>query len=373
MRGRTVERYEVGLIGAGIGASLSPALHEREAAELGLDYALPAARHRASSTRTSASCSSAPARDGYSGLNVTHPCKQDVVAHLDELSAEAAALQAVNTVVFDDGRAIGHNTDATRLRRELRARAAGRARSTSVVAARRRRRGRRGRARRAAARRRAAGDRRRRRRARRGAARDRLGADAPATLDEPRRRRRADPRHADRHGRAPRACRSPRTLLRPEPVGRRGRLPPARDRAAAARARARLPHARRRRDGGASRPPARSSCSPASSPTASGCCATSPSSPSRRRRRADAPLDRHRLPERHARREARGRGARRLRRRRAVRGRPDQLAARRPARSARAPTTLGLTIDLYQPFRDFEAVPRRSSSATCAAPRPSST
>ena len=33
------ERYEVGLIGAGIGSSLSPPLHEREAAELGVDYA----------------------------------------------------------------------------------------------------------------------------------------------------------------------------------------------------------------------------------------------------------------------------------------------------------------------------------------------
>ena len=46
-------------------------------------------------------------------MNVTHPCKQDVVALLDDLSPEAAALDAVNTVVFDGGRAIGHNTDAS--------------------------------------------------------------------------------------------------------------------------------------------------------------------------------------------------------------------------------------------------------------------
>jgi shikimate dehydrogenase len=44
---------------------------------------------------------------------VTHPVKQAVLAHLDELTPEAAALGAVNTVVFDNGRAIGHNTDAT--------------------------------------------------------------------------------------------------------------------------------------------------------------------------------------------------------------------------------------------------------------------
>ena len=94
-----------------------------------------------------------PAR-GFSGLNVTHPCKQDVVAHLDDLSAEAAALEAVNTVVFDDGRAIGHNTDATRLRRELPPRAAATRALDQRRAARRRRRGRGRRARGAAARRR---------------------------------------------------------------------------------------------------------------------------------------------------------------------------------------------------------------------------
>jgi shikimate dehydrogenase len=50
---------------------------------------------------------------GFAGLNVTHPCKQTVLEHLDELSAEASALGAVNTVVLADGRATGHNTDGT--------------------------------------------------------------------------------------------------------------------------------------------------------------------------------------------------------------------------------------------------------------------
>ena len=50
---------------------------------------------------------------GYDGLNVTHPCKRDVLERLDELSPEAEALGAVNTVVIRDGRATGHNTDAT--------------------------------------------------------------------------------------------------------------------------------------------------------------------------------------------------------------------------------------------------------------------
>lgn len=52
-------------------------------------------------------------RFGYDGLNITHPCKQAVIPHLDELSADARMLGAVNTVVFDGKRAIGYNTDWT--------------------------------------------------------------------------------------------------------------------------------------------------------------------------------------------------------------------------------------------------------------------
>jgi shikimate dehydrogenase len=50
---------------------------------------------------------------GFDALNITHPCKQLVIPHLDEISDIAAALGAVNTVVFDGGRTIGHNTDTT--------------------------------------------------------------------------------------------------------------------------------------------------------------------------------------------------------------------------------------------------------------------
>jgi shikimate dehydrogenase len=45
-------------------------------------------------------------------LNVTHPFKQKVIAHLDDLAPEAAAIGAVNTVMVKDGRRVGHNTDA---------------------------------------------------------------------------------------------------------------------------------------------------------------------------------------------------------------------------------------------------------------------
>lgn len=50
-------------------------------------------------------------RLGFDGLNITHPCKQAVITHLDELSEDARALGAVNTVLFRDGKRIGHNTD----------------------------------------------------------------------------------------------------------------------------------------------------------------------------------------------------------------------------------------------------------------------
>jgi len=106
-------RYVVGLIGSGITGSLSPALHEQEADELGLRYVyqildLDVLGLGVHDTATLM----AEARQlGFAGLNITHPCKQAVLTDLDELSEDAAALGAVNTVVFGDGRSIGHNTD----------------------------------------------------------------------------------------------------------------------------------------------------------------------------------------------------------------------------------------------------------------------
>ena len=48
----------------------------------------------------------------YNGLNVTIPYKEAIMPFLDILSAEARAIGAVNTVVFQGGKTIGHNTDA---------------------------------------------------------------------------------------------------------------------------------------------------------------------------------------------------------------------------------------------------------------------
>ncbi|MDO7903750.1 shikimate dehydrogenase [Pseudomonas sp. K1(2024)] len=102
-----------GLVGRGIQASLTPALHQGEgdaqslrylyrlidADQLGVDdSALPALVDGAQ-------------RSGFTGLNITFPFKQAIVPLLDELSEEARGIGAVNTVVFKDGKRIGHNTD----------------------------------------------------------------------------------------------------------------------------------------------------------------------------------------------------------------------------------------------------------------------
>jgi shikimate dehydrogenase len=110
------DSYLVGLIGSGIGPSLSPALHEREAGRQGLRYLYRLIDIDALGVPPEAVGDLVrAARDlAFDGLNITHPCKQLVIRHLDSLTPQAEALGAVNTVVFDDaGRAIGHNTDVT--------------------------------------------------------------------------------------------------------------------------------------------------------------------------------------------------------------------------------------------------------------------
>ncbi len=105
----------VGLIGAGIQASRTPPMHEQEADALGLRYiyrlidldqlqvgvdALPDLLEGAE-------------RLGFTGLNITYPCKQAIIPLLDELSDDARAIGAVNTVVLSGGRRVGHNTDCS--------------------------------------------------------------------------------------------------------------------------------------------------------------------------------------------------------------------------------------------------------------------
>ncbi|MFH9002648.1 shikimate dehydrogenase [Streptomyces afghaniensis] len=109
------DSYLVGLIGSGIGPSLSPALHEREGDRQGLRllYRLIDIDPLGVEPEAVGDLVRAARDLGFDGLNITHPCKQLVIEHLDALAPQAEALGAVNTVVFEDGRAVGHNTDVT--------------------------------------------------------------------------------------------------------------------------------------------------------------------------------------------------------------------------------------------------------------------
>ena len=50
---------------------------------------------------------------GIRGFNLTMPNKNKAVELMDELSPAAALIGAINTVVNDNGRLIGYNTDYT--------------------------------------------------------------------------------------------------------------------------------------------------------------------------------------------------------------------------------------------------------------------
>lgn len=105
--------FKVGLIGADIQLSKTPALHRREGAAHGLDYAYELMDiHALGLSESALPDLLREAEDrGFAGVNITHPFKQAVIPHLDDLSDDARMLGAVNTVVFQDGKRTGHNTD----------------------------------------------------------------------------------------------------------------------------------------------------------------------------------------------------------------------------------------------------------------------
>jgi shikimate dehydrogenase len=106
----------VGIIGDPVAHSLSPAMHNAAFAALGLDFAfvplpVPAARVAEAVAGLRAL--------GFRGANVTMPHKAAVLPHLDEVSADARLIDAVNTIVVEGGRLSGHTTDAEGFARAL--------------------------------------------------------------------------------------------------------------------------------------------------------------------------------------------------------------------------------------------------------------
>src|SRR5687767_10870471 len=101
----------LGLIGAGIQRSMSPALHEEEGRLHGLrvHYQLI----EMNSPELLPELMRSVRVIGFAGLNVTYPFKQAVIPLLDSLSEEARAIGAVNTVVREGDRLVGYNTDGS--------------------------------------------------------------------------------------------------------------------------------------------------------------------------------------------------------------------------------------------------------------------
>lgn len=96
------------VIGSPVRHSLSPALHNAAFAAAGLDWVYLA--FEVAPGAVPAALGGVRAL-GIAGLSVTMPHKDAVAAGCDEVSVAARALGAVNCVVNDGGRLVGHNTD----------------------------------------------------------------------------------------------------------------------------------------------------------------------------------------------------------------------------------------------------------------------
>ena len=97
-----------GILGYPIGHSLSPLMHTLAFRHHGLGAAyLPFSVAPADLGKAVAGAVAL----GMGGFNVTIPHKESIMACLDEITDEARAIGAVNTVHVSEGRAVGHNTD----------------------------------------------------------------------------------------------------------------------------------------------------------------------------------------------------------------------------------------------------------------------
>ncbi|WP_329035510.1 shikimate dehydrogenase [Streptomyces sp. NBC_00178] len=121
------------VLGSPIAHSLSPALHRAAYAELGL--------HDWSYDRFEVDEAALPAfveglDASWAGLSLTMPLKRAVIPLLDEITATAAAVEAVNTVVLTrDGRRTGDNTDIPGMVAALRERGVDKVESAAILGA----------------------------------------------------------------------------------------------------------------------------------------------------------------------------------------------------------------------------------------------
>jgi len=102
-------RRQCAVLGSPIGHSLSPTLHRAAYAEAGLDWTYEA--REVSGTELAGFLDELD--ETWRGLSLTMPLKRAVLPLLDALSPRADLARAANTVLLEDGRRVGHNTDVT--------------------------------------------------------------------------------------------------------------------------------------------------------------------------------------------------------------------------------------------------------------------
>lgn len=105
-----------GIIGDPIEHSLSPVMHNAAFQELNLDFVYVAFRVKKNALRKA--ILGAISLDVH-GLNVTMPHKNAVMKYLDKIDPTARLIGAVNTILNDEGRLIGYNTDGAGALRAL--------------------------------------------------------------------------------------------------------------------------------------------------------------------------------------------------------------------------------------------------------------
>ena len=96
------------LLGDPVSHSISPAMHNLSFETLGLDYVYIAFK---SSVEEFDGTVSVLKQIGARGFNCTMPCKRIAFERSDVLSPAAKLMNSVNTVVIEDGKLYGHNTD----------------------------------------------------------------------------------------------------------------------------------------------------------------------------------------------------------------------------------------------------------------------
>lgn len=107
----------LGLIGTPVEHSKSPAMYNHCFEKFGLDWAYLAFDIQQEDTGAAVQ---AIRTLNLRGANVTMPCKNAVIPYLDKLTPAAEAIQAVNTIVNEDGVLVGYNTDGCGYTQNLR-------------------------------------------------------------------------------------------------------------------------------------------------------------------------------------------------------------------------------------------------------------